>query len=417
LRYADLIRKLKKEKMNKMKFSDLELNERTVKSINNFGYIDVTEVQEKSIPEIISGKNLIVRSQTGSGKTAAFGIGIMERIANQSADKALILVPTRELAVQVCAEIRGISQVQQLKAYAVFGGAPINLQLKDLSKRFEILVATPGRLLDIYNRGKLDMDKFNIVVLDEADHMLDLGFSHDVLSILGKLPKTKQVLLFSATVDGAIKRIASRHMPESEMISIGEMKVVSTIKEEKLEVPFGEKFDKLRSLVKSSKNQKILVFAKTRRCVMKLRKLLLREGIQGIGMLQGDMPQSRRIKVLNMFKNNDISTLIATNVASRGLHIEDVSLIINYDEAETKETHLHRVGRTGRMGKDGKVINFVSPDAPQPRRRNGGGFGSSRHRSGRRPGRGARPTDKSSRRKPRGRSGFSKSRRNHSRKR
>lgn len=368
-----------------MKFSELKLNERTVKSINNFGYTEATQVQEKSIPEIISGKNLIVRSQTGSGKTAAFGIGIMERISKGSADKALILVPTRELAVQVCTELRGISQVQQLKAYAVYGGAPINLQLKDLSKRYEMLVATPGRLLDIFNRGRLDMDQFNIVVLDEADHMLDMGFSHDVLSILSKLPKSKQVLLFSATVDSAIKRIASRHMPDSQMICIGQMKVVSTIDEEKLEVPFGERFGKLSSLIRANKSQKILVFARTRRGVMKLRKLLLRDGIQGIGMLQGDMPQSRRIKVLNMFKNNEISTLIATNVASRGLHIEDVSLIINYDEAETKETHLHRVGRTGRMGKSGRVINFVSSDAPAPSsRRNQGGrpgrrrFGSSR---------------------------------------
>jgi len=354
-----------------MKFSDLGLSERTVNSINNFGYMDATEVQEKSIPRIVLGKNLIVRSQTGSGKTAAFGIGIMERISKGSSGKALILVPTRELAVQVCAELRGISQVQQLKAYAVFGGAPINLQLRDLSKRYEILVATPGRLLDIYNRGKIDMGQFDMVVLDEADHMLDLGFSHDVLSIMGKLPQSKQVLLFSATVDSAIKRIAARHMPESEMICIGEMEVVSTIKEEKIEVPFGEKFDKLRSLVESNSNRKILVFAKTRRTVMKLRKLLQRSGIQGIGMLQGDMPQSRRIKVLNMFKDGGISTLIATNVASRGLHIEDVSLIINYDEAETREAHIHRVGRTGRMGKEGKVVNFISNDAPAPRGRPG----------------------------------------------
>ena len=151
-----------------MKFSDLSLTDKTVNSINNFGYTEATEVQEKAIPHIIRGKNLIVRSQTGSGKTAAFGIGLMERIASGSTNKSLILVPTRELAVQVCAELRGISQVRQLKIYAVYGGAPINLQLKDLSKRYEMLVATPGRLLDIYRRGKLNMSEFNSIVLDEA---------------------------------------------------------------------------------------------------------------------------------------------------------------------------------------------------------------------------------------------------------
>jgi ATP-dependent RNA helicase DeaD len=351
-----------------MKFTDLKLTDKTVKSLNNFGYTEATEVQEKAIPQIISGNNVIVRSQTGSGKTAAFGIGLMERIAAGQTNMALILVPTRELAVQVCAELRGISQMQQLKIYAVFGGAPINLQLRDLSKRYEILVATPGRLIDICRRGKVNLAQFNSIVLDEADHMLDMGFQQEVLSIMNKLPPAKQVLLFSATVDSAIKKIASRYMPDSEMIAIGEIKVVSTIKEEKVEMPFREKFDKLQKILESNPGQKILVFAKTKRGVIKLRKMLTRNGIEGIGMLQGDMPQARRIKVLNMFKNNDLSTLIATNVASRGLHIDDVNLIINYDEAENKETHLHRVGRTGRMGAEGRVINFFSPDQPASKR-------------------------------------------------
>lgn len=351
-----------------MKFSDLSLTDKTVNSINNFGYTEATEVQEKAIPHIIRGKNLIVRSQTGSGKTAAFGIGLMERIASGSTNKSLILVPTRELAVQVCAELRGISQVRQLKIYAVYGGAPINLQLKDLSKRYEMLVATPGRLLDIYRRGKLNMSEFNSIVLDEADHMLDMGFQQEVLSIMDLLPKSKQVLLFSATVDSAIKKIASRYMPDPIMVEIGEMKIVSTIKEEKAEMPFREKFDNLQKILHANSGQKVLVFARTKRGVIKLRKMLSRNGIEGIGMLQGDMPQARRIRVLDMFKNDELSTLIATNVASRGLHIDDVDLIINYDEAETKETHLHRVGRTGRMGAQGRVINFFSPDQPLPKR-------------------------------------------------
>jgi ATP-dependent RNA helicase DeaD len=387
-----------------MKFSDLSLTDKTVKSVNNFGYTDATEVQEKAIPQIISGKNLIVRSQTGSGKTAAFGIGLMERIAAGETNKALILTPTRELAVQVCTELRGISQMHQLKIYAVFGGAPINLQLRDLSKRYEILVATPGRLLDIYRRGKLDIADFNTIVLDEADHMLDMGFKQEVLSIMNKLPPSKQVLLFSATVDSTIKKIASRYMPESVMIEIGEIKVVSTIKEKKIEVPFREKFGKLFEILHSNIGQKILVFAKTKRGVIKLRKMIIRDGIEDVGMLQGDMPQARRIKVLNLFKNDELSILIATNVAARGLHIDDVNLIINYDEAENKETHLHRVGRTGRMGAQGRVFNFFSPDQPASNR-------GQRRRDG-------RDRDKSPRRRRpnRGRSGnrnsYSNNRRN-----
>ncbi|MBU0531994.1 DEAD/DEAH box helicase [Candidatus Micrarchaeota archaeon] len=351
-----------------MKFVELKLDGKTVKSINNYGYMEATEVQEKTIPQIIAGNNLIVRSQTGTGKTAAFGIGLMERITSGSTDKALILVPTRELAVQVCTELRGLCHVQQLKICSVYGGQSMGIQIRDLEKRYEILVATPGRLLDLYRRRKVDLSKFNAIVLDEADHMLDLGFQTDVFEILDKLPKEMLMLLFSATVDQSIKRIASRYMPNSETITIGEMEVVSTIKEEQLHVPHSGKFTKLVELLKLHTKMKILVFARTRRGVIRLKKSLENSGFRGIGMLQGDMPQARRIKVLTQFKENGLSVLIATNVASRGLHIDNVGLIINYDRAENKETHLHRVGRTGRMGAEGKVINFVSNDEPRPSR-------------------------------------------------
>ena len=374
-----------------MKFEEMKLDGRTLKSIKNHGYEDATEVQEKSIPQVIAGRNLIVRSQTGTGKTAAFGIGLMERIVSGKTKKALVLVPTRELAAQVCKELRGLSQVHQLKIYPVFGGQSINVQLRDLNRNYDILVATPGRLLDFFRRGKVNLSKFDAIVLDEADHMLDMGFKTEVFSIMDKLSTAPQVLLFSATVDESIKKIISRYMSDPEEISIGNMEVVSSIKEEKIEIPHSEKFRKLIDILNSHKGMKIIVFARTKRGVMGLKKRLEKSGLDKVGMLQGDMPQKKRIRVLAMFKENQLTLLIATNVASRGLQIDNVELIINYDEAEDKETHLHRVGRTGRMGKEGKVINLISPDAPRLnpnnswRSRKPGNFGRRNRNSGKRP--------------------------------
>ena len=348
-----------------MKFTDLKLHDRTIKSLKEYGYEEPTAVQEKAIPEIIAGKNLVVRSQTGTGKTAAFGIGLIERIVAGKTSKALILTPTRELAMQVCDEIRGICQAHQLKVYTVYGGQNIQFQIRDLSKRYEILVATPGRLLDLVARRKVNLLQFNAVVLDEADHMLDLGFKKEVFQILNSLPKEKLMLLFSATIDQNINRIVSHFMPDSQTIAVGEMKIVSNIKEEPVEIPYAEKFSKLLQILNSNKENKVLVFARTKHGVIHLRQKIEMQGFRGVGMLQGNMPQAQRSRVLAKFRENQLSILIATNVASRGLHIDNIDLIVNYDEAENKETHLHRVGRTGRMGAAGRVINLVSKDAPK----------------------------------------------------
>jgi len=379
-----------------MKFEELKLSERSLRSIKNYGYEETTEVQERTIPKIIEGKNLIVRSQTGTGKTAAFSIGLMERMAAGQIRKALVLVPTRELAVQVSKEMNGLSQVHQLRTYSVYGGTSISMQMQELRKHYDALVATPGRLLDLIQRGKIDMSQFNAIVLDEADHMLDMGFQRDVLKILDEVPKGGQSLLFSATVDADIRKISSRYMPDAEMITIGDKVMVSTVREEKVQVTFSERFSKLTEILSSHKEMKILVFARTKRGVMGLKRRLERKGFHGIDMLQGDMPQPRRLKVLNRYREGELSILVATNVAARGLHIDDVDLIINYDEAEDKDTHLHRVGRTGRMGREGKVINLVCDDKPEPQRgRRHGNASQNRHR--RNPGMGRGPR----RRRPR----------------
>lgn len=351
-----------------MKFRELNLSGKTLKAISEMGYLSPTEVQEKAIPKIIEGANLIVRSQTGTGKTAAFGIGLIERIAALNTSKALILVPTRELAMQVAEELASLGKRHGIRVCVAYGGANIKLQMKALQGGCEILVATPGRLLDLASRRAVNLRKFNAIVLDEADHMLDLGFQKDVFDIMSSLPKNRLVLLFSATIDNKVRQIVRAHMENPLTIEVGQMEAVSTIEEERIEVPKEEKVSKLAEILRAHPGVKALIFLRTKRGVMRTKTKLERRGFEWVGMLQGDMEQSQRTKVISRFRDNTISILVATNVAARGLHVENVDLIINYDEAENRETHLHRIGRTGRMGAAGKVITFVSDDAPPPRR-------------------------------------------------
>lgn len=347
-----------------MKFAELKLSGKSLKSIKNYGYEETTEVQEMTIPRIMRGKDLIVRSQTGTGKTAAFSIGLMERIVNGQTNRVIVLVPTRELAVQVSKEMRGLSQVHQLRICAVYGGTPINMQIKDIRKNYHVLVATPGRLLDLIRRGEVEIPKFNAVVLDEADHMLDIGFQKDILKILDMVPKESQFLLFSATIDADIKQISARYLSDAEMITIGDMAGVSTVQEKDVVVSFSEKFPKLMEILRSHEGMKVLVFLRTKRGVVSLKRRLEKNGFSGVGMLQGNMTQSRRLRMLDRYREDQLAVLVATNVAARGLHVDDVNIIINYDEAEDKKTYLHRIGRTGRMGKEGKVINMICRGRP-----------------------------------------------------
>ena len=394
-----------------MKFIELGLSGKTLKAIDACGYTQPTEVQEKAIPKILAGANLVVRSQTGTGKTAAFGIGLVERIASKKTSKALVLTPTRELAMQVSAEIQELGAKHGLKTCAVYGGQKINIQLKALEKKYNILVATPGRLQDMCKRRKIHLSSFNLIVLDEADHMLDIGFQKEVLEILSHLPPKRVTLLFSATVDKGVKNIISRYMPNSEFIEVGEQKIVSSINEEHIELSHVDKVSTLHRILDEHRGVKTLIFMRTKRGVMKLKEKLIRRKVEGVGMLQGDMEQCRRNKVISRFKDGTINILVATNVAARGLHIENVDLIVNFDEAENKETHLHRVGRTGRMGAEGKVINLVSHDEPRKPNYHGG------NRQGKRGGRrgpspsGGRSSSGGRNRRPSNSSGSSKGRR------
>jgi superfamily II DNA/RNA helicase len=341
-----------------MEFREMGLSQKTLHALEKLEYFTPTEVQQKVIPEIISGHNLIVRSKTGTGKTAAFGIGLIESISGGKRRKALVLTPTRELAVQVCKELRDIGQMHHLKIHVAYGGASINVQMDELRHGVDILIATPGRLLDLSRRGSVHINAFDIAVLDEADQMLDMGFLDEVTGILDQLPQQRMTLLLSATVDESILSIAHKYVKHPKTIEIGEIEKAETIKEEHLEVTDLEKFPKLLDILRSHPETKILVFRETKMGASRLQERLWNYGLKA-GVLQGDMSQARRNRVLADFKDGRIKVLVATNVAARGLHIDDLGLIVNYDRAQSDEVHLHRIGRTGRMGQEGKAINFI----------------------------------------------------------
>lgn len=342
-----------------MEFRDLKINEKTLSALVKLGYAVPTEVQEKTIPEIIAGHNLLVRSQTGTGKTAAFGIGLIERITAHTSAKALVLTPTRELALQVCKEISAIGQDHHgLRVRVVYGGQSINVQADSLHGGVDILVATPGRLLDLSRRGVLRIGDFNAVVLDEADAMLDMGFRDEVTEILDQLPHQRLTLLVSATIEESILDMAAKYVPHSKTIEIGEIEVVSTIHEEHVEATERERFPRLLEVLRQNEGVKTLIFRETKLGAERLQERLWQRGVR-CALLQGDMTQAKRTAVMNDFKEGRVKVLVATNVASRGLHVENLGLIVNYDRAQSEEIHLHRVGRTGRMGAEGKAINFV----------------------------------------------------------
>ncbi len=336
----------------------MALNAKTLSALQKLNYVEPTEVQEKVIPRIIGGKNMLIRSQTGTGKTAAFGIGIIERITRGLSKKALIMAPTRELAVQICKELRGIGQDHHMKIHVVYGGQSINVQMDDLRHGVDILVATPGRLLDLSRRGVVHIGEFNIAILDEADQMLDMGFLDEVTAILDQLPQARMTLLVSATLDENIMSIASKYVPSPDTIEVGEIEVAATISQEHIEATEREKFPRLLEVLRSHENMKILIFRETKKGAARLQQRLWERGCK-CGVLEGDMSQAQRNMTLANFKEGQIKVLVATNVAARGLHIDDLGLIINYDKAQSEEIHLHRIGRTGRMGQAGKAINFV----------------------------------------------------------
>ena len=348
----------------------MALSAKTIHTLDKLGYHLPTEVQQRTIPLILQGENLIVRSQTGTGKTAAFGIGIIELLDVERGKKALVIAPTRELAMQIAAELKGIAAEHHHRIAVVYGGQKIDVQFRHLDKGVDILIATPGRLLDHVELGTINLSEFGIVVLDEADEMLDMGFKDEMDRIMGAVPQERTVLLFSATLDELILELASNYINgPAETIELGEKECVAQIKEDFVQVSRRKKFANLKRILGEGKYKKVLIFMSTKRGVDYLYARLRESGYKADG-IHGDMSQARRENVMSGFKAGKIHVLVASDVAARGIHVEDIELIVNYDEAQNADVHLHRVGRTGRMGKEGRAITFIESREEEDKDRN-----------------------------------------------
>ena len=347
-----------------MKFEQLGLKEPLLKTLNNEGYVDPTPIQEKTIPLILNGKDILGCAQTGTGKTAAFALPIIQKLhENYKFEEVkpirfLILTPTRELAMQIRNNIRTYTLGTKLKCSVIFGGVNQTSQKEVLKKGVDILVATPGRLLDLVNQKSAKLEKVEYLVLDEADTMLDMGFINDIKKIVSKLPVEKQTLLFSATMPDSIHKLAESFLRNPEIIKVNP--VSSTADKIDQEVYYVDRGNKTKLLVDILKNNEInsaLIFTRTKHGANNLAESLEKTGIKS-GVIHGNKSQNARVKALEDFKTGKTKILIATDIAARGIDINDLSHVINYEIPEQAETYVHRIGRTARAGKGGVAISL-----------------------------------------------------------
>jgi superfamily II DNA/RNA helicase len=341
----------------KILFSALELDPRILRAIEDTGYTQPTPIQAQAIPHVLAGRDLMAMAQTGTGKTAAFTLPLLQRLlphANTSASpakhpiRALILTPTRELAIQVGESVQTYSKHVPLRSTVVYGGTDIKAQKPLLANGLEILVATPGRLLDHVESRNLMLNQVQILILDEADRMLDMGFMPDLLRILALLPKQRQTLLFSATFSDSIKKLAQDFLQNPVTVETARINTANeTVKQSIYLVEHSEKFHALVSIIRSRNVRQVLVFTRTKLSAAKVAQQLAKDGITA-DAIHGDKTQSERIKALEAFKAGSIVALVATDVAARGLDIDHLPLVINYELPMHAEDYVHRIGRTGR---------------------------------------------------------------------
>lgn len=343
-------------------FENLGLSRETLKSVEDMGFEEPSPIQTLAIPPLMAGRDVVGQAQTGTGKTAAFGIPILERIdPRNKAIQALVLCPTRELAIQVAVEIGKLaSRKRGIFVLPVYGGQPIERQFRALAKGAQIIVGTPGRVMDHMGRGTLRLDQTMLAVLDEADEMLDMGFRDDIETILEQTPGDCQKVFFSATMPPAIMEMAKKFLNKPEILKITQkLLTVPTIEQVYYEVRPHQKMDALCRVIDSQGFRKAVVFCSTKRGVDEVTAYLQTRGYQSDG-LHGNLAQPQRDRVMNRFRTGGIEILVATDVAARGIDVDDVDAVINFDIPNDVENYVHRIGRTGRAGKAGNAFTFVS---------------------------------------------------------
>ena len=343
-------------------FAELGLSEPTLRAITELGYEEPTPIQARTIAQMRAGADIIAQAQTGTGKTAAFALPIIEALVPDSrAPQALVMTPTRELAMQVAEAFHSYGKHHQISVLPVYGGQPIERQLRALSRGVDVVVGTPGRLLDHIQRGTLKLDQVRTVVLDEADEMLDMGFIEDIETILKETPATRQTALFSATMPGPIADLAKRYMRDPQRITIkSEHMTVSQVRQIYYEVGGRDKFEVLARVLDFEMPTSAIIFCRTKSEVDSLGERLMARAFPA-ETLHGDLSQIQRDRVMQRFRTGQVELLVATDVAARGLDIEQISHVINYDMPLDPEIYVHRIGRTGRAGRTGSAITLVTP--------------------------------------------------------
>lgn len=349
--------------MNKMEngFKDFGLSDTITDALGVLGYEEPTEIQCKVIPAALAGRSLAAKSQTGSGKTAAFAIPLCELAHwEENLPEALVLEPTRELTVQVRQEIFHIGRKKRLKVPDVFGGFPIDKQIQTLKQKSHIVVGTPGRVADHIRRGSLKLERIKYLVIDEADLMLDMGFVDEVTEIIRLLPPDRVIMLFSATLSEKVKQLVAEYMEEPLEITVeADSEAVDTVEQKLYRVAAEEKYEAFFTLLIAENPQTCMIFCGTREMVDVLGRKLKKDGLR-CGMLHGEIDQQTRLKTIEGFKENRFRYLIATDVAARGVDVQNLSHVFNYDFPTGRETYVHRIGRTGRNGQEGIAVSLVS---------------------------------------------------------
>ncbi|MBT3406832.1 DEAD/DEAH box helicase [Candidatus Woesearchaeota archaeon] len=339
-----------------MRFDEIKLSEQLAAAIDRLGFTEATEIQGKSIPAILEGKDVVGESATGSGKTLAFGCGIVETVIPGKGIQSLVMTPTRELAEQVMSELKKLALKKKMKIISIYGGVSMNPQFRGLETA-DVVVATPGRLLDHMSRGTIDLSQVKVLVLDEADRMFDMGFIDDVETIIRQCPKKRQSLFFSATISSRVKKLANRHLVTPIYAEAKNQVDPSKLTQVYYEMQRNQKLSLLIHLLNEEENGLVMVFCNTRRTTDFVTKNIKANGMKATA-IHGGLSQNKRSNTLDVFNKGKVSVLVCTDVAARGLHIDNVSHVYNYEIPNDSTDYVHRIGRTARAGEAGKVINL-----------------------------------------------------------